>query len=286
LLYVLTIFLVVPPLLGTALRAAVLGDGADAGSAALGGALGGLCVVLAPGALGRADPPHVLFYGLGVSMLLMIRLANVTRRRFVLYTAVYGTVHILLAPAVLLTQFYGVSPRLLLSRGGVSHVVRQLRSGTAPPLDAAQMTALDRNPRLGIPFATFGNPLVERYVIARGRLAPEYYIATVGVYTEASLARKLEDIAGQDYLLIPRGYEVRWSRSLCAHYLDELRRSTLYPAQLPCSDTTLDVNGRVNAFILDHYRPLERVGDWYVMGRLSAATRPARPLAAAFGSRR
>jgi hypothetical protein len=73
LLYIVTMFLVVPPLSAVSVRERATGD---VPGAAICGALGVLCVVMAPGALGRCDPPHVLFYGMGASMLLMVGLAN------------------------------------------------------------------------------------------------------------------------------------------------------------------------------------------------------------------
>jgi hypothetical protein len=50
-------------------------------------------------------------------------------------------------------------------------------------------------PRLGLPFATCGDPSVETYVLSRGQLQPEYYISIVGVYTAAALEQKLRDVA-------------------------------------------------------------------------------------------
>jgi hypothetical protein len=71
-LYVITMILIVPSLLAAGWR----NERADA---ALLASLGVLSVAMMPGALGRCDPPHVLFYGLIVSLLLMVRLAGVSR---------------------------------------------------------------------------------------------------------------------------------------------------------------------------------------------------------------
>jgi hypothetical protein len=278
LLYLVTLFVVVPPLLAAGLRALADRDGLDAAGSALCGALGALCVVLAPGALGRADQSHVLSYGLGAAMLLLIVLATRSRPGFALYAAAHAFVNVGLAALVLLVQYYGVSPRKMLSRAGLAHVAAQVRGAGTPPLDAALLSRLDRYPRLGIPFATYGNPRVERHVIARGRLAPEYFMGAVGAYTDAAQARKLRDVARHDHLLVPRGYETHWSRDQCAAYLRELRASTLYPARLRCRAAPLDVDAAVNAFIADHYVPVERIGDWLVLDRARAtAPLPSRP---------
>src|SRR5207249_1921243 len=57
-LYIVTLFMVVPPLLTVNLRKPPT---AEVPGAAICSALGLLCVVMVPGALGRCDPPHVLF---------------------------------------------------------------------------------------------------------------------------------------------------------------------------------------------------------------------------------
>ena len=171
LLYIVTMFVVVPPLLAISVREPATGDVAGA---AICGALGILCVVMAPGALGRCDPPHVLFYGMGASMLLMVRLANISRPAFAVYTIAYAGVFIVLMQVVNLVVFYHVSPRELLSRHAIAHVAAKLRShtGTERP-DMATLSVLDRYPRLGLPFATFGDPAVETYMLSRGKLEPE-----------------------------------------------------------------------------------------------------------------
>jgi hypothetical protein len=54
--------------------------------------------------------------------------------------------------------------------------------------DIATLSALNRYPRLGLPFATFGDPAVETYVLSRGKAQPEYYMSVVGVYIGLYLA--------------------------------------------------------------------------------------------------
>jgi hypothetical protein len=272
LLYILTMFLVVPPLLVVSVREPATGD---MPGAALCGAMGVLCVVMAPGALGRCDPPHVLFFGMGASMLLMIRLANISRRMFAAYAIAYAGVFIVLMQVVNLVVFYGISPPTLLSRHAVTNVGQKLRSasGTEHP-DMATLSALDRYPRLGLPFATLGDPAVEAYVLSRGQLEPEYYISIVGVYTSAALERKLRDVGKAEYLLVPRyfGFRPSSSRDPCAGSLKRLRQWFLYPAKLPCRADQLDPVSSINRFIAEHYVPIEKIGSWRVLHRISSAS--------------
>ena len=218
-------------------------------------------------------------------MLLMVRLANISRSAFAVYTIAYAGVFIVLMQVVNLIVFYGVSPRALLSRQAIAHVGEKLRSAprTERP-DMATLSALDHYPRLGLPFATFGDPAVETYVLSRGKLEPEYYMSVVGVYTEAALERKLQDVGKAEYLLVPRGFDSSLSRDQCDEYLRSLRRWFLYPAKLPCRADPLDPGKAVNQFIAEHYVPIERVGSWLVLRRISntSTAAPVRNLTPVF----
>jgi hypothetical protein len=270
--YVVTLFLVVPPLLAVSLRKR---PAAGVPATAICGALAVLCVVMAPGALGRCDPPHVLFYGMGASMLLMIRLANISRRAFGAYVIAYAGVFIVLMQIANLQVFYGISPRMLLSSHAVTNVARKLRtaSGTAH-LDMAKLSVLDRYPRLGLPFASLGDPAVEAYVLSHRYLEPEYYVGVVGIYSAEALERKLRDVGKAEYLLVPRGFASRSLPDPCAGYLKSLREWFLYPANLPCRAEPLDPVSSVKSFIADHYIPVEQVGSWLVLRRINSSSGP------------
>lgn len=276
LLYILTMFLVVPQLLSVSVQERAPGD---IPGSAMCGALGVLCVVMAPCALGRCDPPHVLFFGMGASMLLMIRLGNLSSRAFAAYAMAYAGVFIVMMQLVNLLVFYGISPRTLLSRHAVANVGQKLRSGsgTVHP-DMATLSTLDRYQRLGLPFASLGDPAVETYVLSRGQVEPEYYVSIVGVWSASALERKLRDVGKAEYLLVPRGFRGFATftslppRNPCAGYLKSLREWFLYPAKLPCRAEPLDPLSSVKSFCVDHYVPVEHVGSWLVLRRISSAS--------------
>ena len=270
LLYILTLFLIVPPLLAASLRKGPPGDLSDA---AICGALALLCVLLAPGALGRCDPPHVLFYGMGASMLLMIRLANISRRAFTAYAIAYAGVFIVLMQVINLQVFYNIPPRMLISPHVVVSVAQKLRTATGTAhLDMATLSALNRYPRLGLPFASYEDPAVERYVLSRHQLQPEYYVSVLNVDSALDLERKLQDVGKTEYLLTPRWFASRPARNPCAEYLRNLQEWFFYPAKLPCRAEPLDPISSVSAFIADHYIPVEKVGSWLVLRRTSSAS--------------
>jgi hypothetical protein len=269
-LYIVTLFVLVPPLLALSLRKRRTGD---VPGAAICGALAVLCVVMAPGALGRCDLPHVLFYGMGASMLLMIRLANTSSRAFAMYAIAYAGVFIVLMQVTNLQVFYRISPRALLSRHVITNVAQRFRNATGTAhLDLATLSALDHYPRLGLPFASFGDPAVERYVLSRHQLQPEYYVAYVAVYNAAALKRKLQDVGKAEYLLVPSGFASDASPpNACAWHLKRLQEWFLYPVKLPCRADPLDPISSVKSFIADHYKPVEKVGSWLVMRRITRA---------------
>ena len=195
---------------------------------------------MAPGALGRCDPPHVLLYGMGASMLLMIQLSSVSRRAFAAYAVAYAAVFIVFIEAVNLVVFYGISPQTLLSQQPMRNVIHKLRSakGTTHP-NGTTLAALDRFPRIGLPFATFGDPVVERYVIDRGQLQPDMMFRWLAWHSSPALERKLRDVGNMEYVLVPRKLVSDADKSAarldpCAGYRKSLRQWFLLPTNLPC----------------------------------------------------
>jgi len=276
LLYVLTMFLLVPQLLADGARGLITGDRSNLATC---GSLSVLCVAMMPGALGRCDPPHVLFYGMGASILLMIRLANVSRLAFATYVGAYAVVFVVLMQVVNLHVFYGISPRTFLSRNAGAILRQKLRSGSGTDHPSvASLSALDRYSQLGMPFASFGDPAVERYVLQSGKAEPEYYVATVGIYDSAALERKLQDVGKAEYLLVPSGFRRFASFASspppnpCIGYLESLREWFLYPANLPCRVEPLDPLRSLKSFIVNNYVPVERVGSWTVLRRISTVS--------------
>ena len=113
---------------------------------------GVLCLVMSPGALGRCDPPHALLFGMGASMLLMICLANNSRRAFTRYAVAYAAVFVFFIETVNVLVFYGISHKTLLSPHPIAAVMDQFRTaGDTTHPDMATLSKLDRYPRLGLP---------------------------------------------------------------------------------------------------------------------------------------
>jgi hypothetical protein len=205
------------------------------------------------------------------SMLLMIKLANTSRRAFGAYAIAYAVVFIVFMQLVNLHVVFKLPLHRLLSPRGPAILVKHLRSesGTDGPSVLA-LSVLDRYPKLALPLATFGDPEVEKYVVSRGQLVPEYYVAIVGVYTPAALDRKLQDVAKAEYLLVPRTLATPAEHDPCQGHLQDIRRWFLYPARFPCRAKPLDPLATVTRFISQHYIPVESVGPWLILRRTSA----------------
>jgi hypothetical protein len=121
-----------------------------------------------------------------------------------------------------------------------------------------------------LPYATLGDPAVEKYVVARKQVEPDYYLSCVGVYTPAALQRKLRDIRRSEYLLVPSHFAtLDLSRNSCDEYLNDIQQWFLYSANFTCRADPLDPFGEVNKFIVEHYVPVEEIGSWVVLRRNS-----------------
>lgn len=76
-----------------------------------------------------------------------------------------------------------------------------------------------------------------------------------------------------EYLLLP--FDVTASSSPsnpCAGYLKSLRHWFLLPAKLQCRAEPLDPSGTLNSYIAEHYKPIEQVGSWWVLRKVSEAS--------------
>jgi hypothetical protein len=261
-LYLITLILAVPPLLAAGYRH-------EKPDSELLASLGVMSILMMPGALGRCDPPHVIFYGLVVSMMLILRLAGLSMKVYRAYAIAYAVVFIVLMQVVNLVCFFGLGPAALFRNplGAIRSVINLQRSEFAPR-NYAYLSALDKYPAIGIPFATFGyDNAAEEYLFAHRKIDPEFYVATVGVYTKADISQKLADTARHEYLLVDQGWMQPGEDSSEKRYLRDLRRWFLYPARLQWKRPDLNPSEEINRFIAEHYRMVEEVGHSVIVRR-------------------
>jgi hypothetical protein len=207
---------------------------------------------------------------MGVSMLLMVRLANKSRFAFATYICAYAGVFIILMQIVNLRVYYGVPPRTLLSSKGIISALAQLRdtSGSDHPTET-QLSALDRYHKLGLPYATYEEIAATKYLMLRRQVEPEYYIARVGIYTAAAMQRKLSDVGKSEYVLVPSNFASVWQNDPCLYYLSELREWFFYSGKIVCHKGTLDPLGEISRFLVTNYQPVEQVGSSTILRRVA-----------------
>jgi hypothetical protein len=262
LLFLVTLFLLVPPMLAKGWH----GGSVDA---PLVGAMGALCVVMVPGGLGRCDPPHVLYYSLVTSTFLMVAMANRSRLAFSIYALAYASVFIGMMGIVNLSVFFGL-PRAQIVKHpftALKSLRNELRNEVHPPT-AGYLAALDKYPRLGLPFASFsGDEPAETYIVEKNKLKPEYYVATVGVYSQPELDHKLRDISQQDLILVPDGSQRAEPYDHGQAYLYSIGQWFLRRPRLKYIHDDIDAYASVAAYIEKHFTQLEKTGSWVVMKR-------------------
>ena len=260
-LYLTTVLVAVPALFAEALSH-------PGRPAALLFAMATVSVLMIPGALTRADPPHVLFFGLGVSLLLFIQTAVRSRRAFVMFAVVYTIVTIAGLHLSNARAFYDVSLRSF----SLHDLVAFLQHREVEVTDD-QIHALSKYPPLGLPFCSYGTDRrTMAYLWARGQIDPEYYCGIIGVYTEGQLARKLADTSRHQYLLVRKNWLEPRLEPLdrCQRHLVVIRRSFIYPGRLECSQESLEPDQAVSRTVVAHYRVVEELGPYVIMKRVRA----------------
>jgi hypothetical protein len=254
--YLTTLFVAVPTLLADALS----GRGRQQ---ALLFAMATICVVMIPGALSRADPPHVLFFGLGVSLLLFVQAAMRSRRGFALYAVLYAVLIIGGSHVSNARAFYGASLRSLHPGNIVEFVRRQ-----EPEMTDAQLDRLEQYPPLGLPFCSYGlDRRTMAYLWSRRHIDPEYYCGIIGVYSEDQLSRKLADTTRHEYLLVRKAW--LGQVDTCRRHIAAIRSSFIYPGPLSCRQEALETDLAVNRAIVAHYRVAEELGPYVIMRRVA-----------------
>ena len=279
LLYIVTLFIAIPWLIAAGIQSNNKGNHSLFG-------FGVLSIVLIPGAFGRCDPPHVFFYGLGISTITFTLLANSGKKRFLLYSFAYVLIF-LIGFQWSNSRVFGITFDRVLSKSFVLRAVSKLGFDAERKKNAVRdaamgkhnegagtlshFQALDKYPQLGLPFANYGtDKKTEKYLWSRKKIAPEYYMGAVGVYTEADLARKLQDVDRHEYLLLLEKYwRFHENQNTCGERLQYIRRSFIYPISLPCKQKPLDMHIEISRHIESSYQIVETIGEYVIMKRFN-----------------
>jgi len=220
-----------------------------------------LCVIMAPGALGRCDPYHVLFYGLGLSLLVFAQLANTDGAHFRAYAVTYAIVFVVVLQGINF-WVHGVTPRSVLNRfAGKGQIDKDVHH-------------LEKYDAIALTYGTYGysKPL-QRLLWEKRRIAKEFFLGGMGIYTEDQLQQRLQDIARFPVLLIPDSYSNVGKTAAAETCMSEwryLRKAFLYPTPLwfPCRQPGLYVDVEMAKYLDQNYRPVEVLGKYKVLQKI------------------
>jgi hypothetical protein len=222
--------------------------------------LGLLALMLAPGALGRCDPYHVLFYGLGTALLGFVYLSSSGKVAFYTYAAVYLLVFCIGLEAINAWVFR-LSPRT------VAAWVAGAWAGR--PVEATDFTPLLKYPQLALPYGSYGySKAAQQWLWSQRKIAPEYFMGGMGIYTDTQVRERLNDLGRFHYALILGSFQNLHrhdSHEPCVADSWYLRKALLYPGHLPCVRPALDPDSEISRFLEREYQVAERVGDYLVL---------------------
>jgi hypothetical protein len=263
-LYLLSVFCLIPVLANTVVR------GERDGHKPLVLALAAMSVGLIPGALGRCDPGHVIWYGCGALLLTMTLLIRFRPKLFQVYAILF----------VLFCLVGKTASEVYLYRNELMPVHYALVTGHVIP-DPGLPPAVDK---LGLAeFDSVMTPLevdwnLERYLRERGKLAHEYYLWGCNVYTAESVERKIQDIRKAKRLLVPAWVLNFANPQAVEAALDspqqraQAEQSTndllgmllLYPVNYEMKNRPYEPRWKIAAYIAAHFKPV-RTGEGYAV---------------------
>jgi hypothetical protein len=218
-------------------------------------AAGCLSIVLIPGALGRCDPPHVLTYGITPAILMFASAANTKRIAFGATLALYAAVFVFGFQAINAWVFH-VTPRSILAH------IRNAQ------IASPDLKSLERYPQLASPYGTSGSSKsLQRWLWSRGKIAPEYYLGGMGIYTPAQITDRLRDLSRFRYAIADSNMlEMSGEAGICAGAQPYIRQALLHPQRfaLPCKHEMRDPWVEIARFLQRSYRVVEK-NDSYVV---------------------
>jgi hypothetical protein len=211
-----------------------------------------LCILLMPGALGRCDPPHVVTYSLTPAMLVMASLANRSQTLFRASSFAYAAVFIVAFQMINMWVFH-VTP--------MSIVAGLLKRPKSPDFHA-----LEKYPLLASPFGTSGSSkALQNWLWSHRKVAAEYYLGGMGIYTWAQIQDRLTDLRRFRYAISdPSMRSLSGETDTCAVAQRYLRKALLHFSTLTCQHQAIDPNVVLAQFLESEYHVVEQ-GHGYVV---------------------
>ena len=123
---------------------------------------------------------------------------------------------------------------------------------------------------LSLPYGSYGySKTVQRWLWCNKKVAPEYFMGGMGIYTESQMRDRLKDMDRFDYALILDyfGTLSAPNQDACSWHRRYVHKAFLYPWQLPCPREALVPDVEIARYLDRHFHVAERVGDYVVLER-------------------
>lgn len=215
------------------------------------------CLLLMPGALGRCDPYHVMFYGLGLFLLAFAHMAN-SNPLYFRYAALGYVLVFVLGLEIINFWVFGLTPRAIV------HWVRAPSPAPAHPEELRKYAAF------ALPYGSYGyTKQMQQWLWASRKVAPEYYMGGMGIYTESQMADRLRDIGRFRYALVPDWYYNldQFAGDPCVWQWQSMRKVLLSPSPLSCKQKAIIPDVEIARFLKLKYRIIDKVDEYIVLER-------------------
>jgi hypothetical protein len=249
-----------------------------------------LSIALLPGAFGRSDPGHMMFYGLGLTMVTFTYIYNNLKPLFRIFffffilvnlTAYITGFYVSLAGPVLSTLYVNIGQRIIapdkllryarfsgLDQNKISAFIKtELGHGNN------ELAKLDVYSSLGTPFMWNGD--IKEYLYAHNKFVPEFFFNYINMATPDDVSKKIADIKRNRYLIIPEKDLTRNTQGLSNEnkqgaYLSLL---LLYPIKYTVRNHINDINKDVIGFIMNNYRKVDKVSGCIILKKVETPLR-------------
>ena len=263
-LYLAGLFYAIPILI-----AKVFKKGDSASARPISAAMSALILLMIPSALGRCDPGHVLFSGVGAFLVAFALLARYRTRTFTVYAIVF------LLSAIVVRYISEV----YLYRVQLQPVKEVLCDRSKSAFLKESPSSLAMNEQYGkimIPMVL--DWTTEHYLRVNRRIIPEYHPDLLDVMTPSACLRKLKDLEKADVVLVPdevprfRGIDIEERMKLKPDYVKGLEKDEndflgmlfMYPVGYKIKFQRYNSYYDVYEYVANHFSPVQS-GDGYVL---------------------
>lgn len=242
-----------------------------------------LVVLLIPPALGRADPGHIFWNGLGLFVLTFAVISKISRQYFKIYSilffAIFFSAFLLIIyiseslPAALYSNLgkYVIPEKALFkiasvfkfNLGEVKHVLDEQKDTSK-----YDYSCLNKYPSIAVPLRVDG--VLFDYLAKTKKLNPEYYLYFEDISGEDRVKKKIEDLDKNVFVLIPKKDFDSFSKNEPANYLaagKELSFLLLFPVNYEPKNKTIDLFKEFMTHLSVNYRKISMVGNYYLFKR-------------------